>query len=376
MEKFSIILLFISAISICLASFLIIENSNLRLESSFLRELVNQKDAKIASDTQTIYSLNQNSSLDKREIFLLNNSIQNYSIQLYNSNEKILDLELELNATKSSLTHSTDQLSQTRLEISNLTSELSKIENSVDSSISWFKDNAFLPSSFSSFESDLSFDCVHSMIINLGCLPYVMQRDFNFTYRLDNSDKLYSVFESVVRSGGDCEDYSLFIMASLNSLKRDNSKYQIESWVPSNDTYTIYQSASKYWFYQGTPRNLGNLKDLYPMMICFTTMYNGTDLEGHCTVALSKNKLVRTSDVRLLDDAEVFEPQNGQYLGKIGSDFIVCQIGDVDCNLKLNRISLVATDSDLFEFNSGKWSSYYDYRQQIQSLLFRLSNSK
>ena len=82
MEKFSIILLFISIVSIGLASFLIIENSNLRLESGLLRESINQKDAQIALDNQTIYSLNQNSSLDKREITLLNNSVQNYSIKL------------------------------------------------------------------------------------------------------------------------------------------------------------------------------------------------------------------------------------------------------------------------------------------------------
>ncbi|MGV8085698.1 MAG: hypothetical protein ACP5N9_05600 [Candidatus Bilamarchaeum sp.] len=374
MEKSTLFLLFLTFLSLFLASAIIFENNSLNSKINLLNQQIQQQQGLISSKDNQISELSLNVSNQDNQLRSQAKIIENYSRMLYSYQSRLSDLEIELNITKSSLSRSTDQLSQTRAEINTLSSELSSIENKVDSSISWFKDNSLLPSHLSGFKDNLEFSCVHSNIVNLACVPHLLEREYNFVYKLDNADKLYSISEMIERSGGDCEDYSLFLMATINNFKKDNSNLQLESWEESNNRYVVYQSSSFYWFYNGTPKNLGKVGDLYPYMICFTTYFDGVSLEGHCVVALSEYNLQHTSDIAQLNGADIFEPQNGEYLGKVGQEYLLCVDRQKECELQVNYISLVVSDSDLTSFSDGKWSNYLDYKQKISSLKKDLLN--
>ena len=117
--------------------------------------------------------------------------------------------------------------------------------------VSWFKNNSNFSSDLLNNEDVFSFvreikkKCVDAGVLNLACLPFVMEKKLDFRYIDEDEDKLYTLEEIIHNNGGDCEDFSIFTMASLNYLKNDLTTKDIEldSWVTKiGSKFTIYQT--------------------------------------------------------------------------------------------------------------------------------------
>lgn len=168
---------------------------------------------------------------------------------------------------------------------------------------------------------------------------------------------------------GDCEDYSLIFKATLNTAKSDMAGLEAVTFAPGGTAnFRIYPKESaqlstdeSYWYVPNAKTaSLGFLDKSHFYVICYRS---GATI-GHCTVAISPNELLSSSDMPLLSGAQVFEPQNGLYLGSVGSEFPICS--SEDCTGKLYNVQLVITDGDLYKFEGGKWVGYADYLQKVE----------
>ncbi|MBI2079982.1 hypothetical protein HYT84_04400, partial [Candidatus Micrarchaeota archaeon] len=273
-----------------------------------------------------------------------------------------------------------------------LKNNINGIQESLDSSIQWFKDNSEFPvleefgidpekASLQDFFAEVENNCIKRSssfdTLNLGCVSYVMETTLSFEYKLEGQDKLYSLKEMIYRNGGDCEDYSLFLKALMNHLEKEYQEKEliIQAWkeTPQPDNYVVYEIGGKKLFYPGAEaHDLGEVKKLGPYMICYTTKYDGVSFEGHCVVALSKEQINKIDDLVKLDGAKTFEPQDGSYKGIVGTDYYVCQDDETDCDKGINNISFVISDSDLYQFVNGEWTSYARYKDDLTSLNGRI----
>lgn len=271
------------------------------------------------------------------------------------------------------------QLEEQRRALANLTGEFDTLQNSLNASMAWFQDNADLPGERIWNAKNLADravdDCVDGNVLNLACINYVLERTATITYRtdVDNqsrlTDHLQSVEETFRLGGGDCEDYSLLLKAILNSL-RERGNYSLLAWTPGGaGRFRVYPKASlgedveKYWYYanaQGRP--MGSLDGRAVWVVCFP-LPSG---DGHCTVAVGGEAPGEDARPRL-DGAQVFEPQNGAYLGEIGAQFAVCRPEvQSDCWSRPYAIILVVGDRDLYKAENGHWIGYQNLYQRIE----------
>ncbi|MBI5223141.1 hypothetical protein HY990_01835 [Candidatus Micrarchaeota archaeon] len=337
---------------------------------------------------QTLEDKNQQISALSYQRNQLNQSLLR-TAQTLNSTE--LELELTranlsevsdaLFASQNQLNHSKQILSQLKNNISVLRSEVIAIDKNLNDSIQWFKVNSVLPSSYSSFTGEVLGGCFEGNVLNLGCASFVMSRSLNFNYRTEAIDRLYSLEELRTRQGGDCEDFSLFLKALITSIKSVRN-FEIAAWradPAGAEKYTIFKDGNQYWYYSGTGVILGNSDSLFPYMVCFNTNYDAVSrgYQGHCIVALASSDIKSSDGMALLRNAQLFEPQNGQYLGRVGTDLYLCVNGNRNCERQLNTIYFVTSNSDSYQFSEGQWKGYEDGHVQTTEFfqtLDKLSN--
>jgi hypothetical protein len=210
-----------------------------------------------------------------------------------------------------------------------------------------------------------------------------MKNAFDFNYRNDLfNDRLYSLDEIVSNSGGDCEDFSLFLKAFLNSVKKDyngSDSIDVLGWEddPGSGEW-FFITPKKQWGYKDAKaHDFGNLKELTPYMVCYITEFdaaNNTKV-GHCIVALSHlDKISSYADLYDLDGSGLFEPQSGNYMGEIGKDIIICRQGDKGCEDVPGSAMMVITDNDLYNFADSEWSSYGLWQDNAKDFIARLNS--
>ena len=320
------------------------------------------------------------------ENFNLKEEIQKLTAQL---NEKTVNLsklgakldatekllykkESELNSTKKKLSDVSLNLEETKKEFSQLSEEVIGVEKTLNESIQWFKDNAELPAVgtmgnelkdlwYEGFLSNVKTDCINNdgqNKLNLACVSFTMEKTLSFKYISEDPDRLFSLKEIINKDGGDCEDYSLFLKALINTLKKEktNGWTSIEAW--KSDPGYNYQISGKWYYKDVSGVQLEYLGNANPYVIC----YPMTELQGHCIVALSDKKVTGVEDIGNLEGAYAFEPQNGAYMGKIGTDFHLCTKGERECENKGGSIIVVIGDKDLYQFKNRRWTSYEFYK--------------
>jgi len=325
-----------------------------------------------------------------------NTVIANMKSNITKRNEIIMILQERLNESYSDVENLSATLSERETELFELRSEINSVITSVETlnsnindSIKWFKDNSLLPVSLSKEYHSLKSDCVledsNDAAVNLGCIPNTMDYAFDFNYRNDlSNDRLYTLDEMVSNSGGDCEDYSLFLKAFLNSVKsdyRDSDSIDVIGWEddPGSGEW-FFVTPKKQWGYKDAKaHDFGNLRELTPYMICYITEFdasNDTKI-GHCTVALSRlDRISNYTDLYRLEGSELFEPQSGNYMGTIGNEITICRQGDEGCEDNPGSAMLVITDSDLYNFADSEWSSYGMWQENTKDFIAKLSNLK
>jgi hypothetical protein len=351
--------------------FIFMQNNSLQTELSSLREEQQQSLAKIEK-LESDYAVLESSRKE------LSNSLVERTSQLSSANSEIAALQSQLSQKKRELLETSSNLEEQRQKAAAIASELSSLEKNVNDSFSWFKGNAELPSDYGwkadIFKKRVLEDCVDGNELNIGCISYLMENTaFSIHYRTDiisgKTDHLQSLKETMDLGWGDCEDYSLLFKATLNSVKSSLPGLETVTFAPGGSSdFRIYPKESNpssqvesYWYVPNSRKaRLGNMSQSYFYVIC----YRSGPSTGHCTVAISPNSIQSSSQVSSLSGAEVFEPQNGLYLGKVGSQFPIC--GEEGCTNAVNAISLVISGTDLYKFEGGKWVGYEDYLQKIR----------
>ncbi|MFH0884242.1 MAG: hypothetical protein V1861_00860 [Candidatus Micrarchaeota archaeon] len=317
-------------------------------------------------------------AVKKEEIRLQQEDISDLRTELNVSEAEVLELEGRLNESEEELEQTKNTLSEATEEIDRIRSEALAMDEQINESISWFKDNSALPSTLKTdrFVNKVEKSCVDEGTLNLGCVSYLMEEDLGFMYKNDpTGDRLYSIDEIITRRGGDCEDYSLFFKALLSRFADDD--LEIEAWTDGIGRYVIFEDTStgKYWYYDNTDgKVIGNTETSNPYAVCYFYGMEGDTRIGHCVIMLTNATISSPEDISdtALAGAEMFEPQDGHYLGRIGKEFFACSQGDEGCDEEDYHLTFVITDSDLFQFSDGKWNYYEGRHQDIGELLERL----
>lgn len=305
--------------------------------------------------------------------------------ELFSANAKIAMLAYQLNETALALSKTQKELAESRTSLENqkqkaeqIASDLSGLEKNINESMSWFKVNAAFPENHS-WAADIYIkrvldDCVEKGELNLGCMSYLMENTaFAIHYRTDiekgKIDFLQSVKQTIEVGWGDCEDYSLLFKAALNTLGEKSPSLEVVAWESGGEgNFYIYPKESlveqnpgiSYWIVPNAhKKKLGTLGSLSAYVVC----YRQTETSGHCTVALSPEKITSSAQAESLQGAQIFEPQNGRYLGSIGAPYSLCNPSF--CSEKAGAVQIIISDSDLYKFERGGWVGYSDYLSRV-----------
>ena len=293
-----------------------------------------------------------------------------------------------LAAAMSNVTEREAELAAASARLQGLRSEFVSLQSDINDSMKWFRDNSVLQPNVS-WNIDLIAprvieDCVDGQDLNLPCVNHILERMATIQYRHDpnsnRTNRFQSIAETASLGSGDCKDYSLLLKAILNTVREKQGGLRIIAWRPGgNQNFIIYPKASlnlgsdeTYWYYpNSTGVDIGSLDARHGYVICYAL----TATEGHCTVALSDVDVNSSAQLPLaLNGADVFEPQDGQYLGKVGREFSLCTGARWwDCTTTPNVIILVIGDKDLYKVQDGSWVGYGDYAQAVGEVAQNLS---
>ena len=369
----------VAVVLVLLAAIGVLLFFDFRLSSqlSALSQKQEQTSAQLSSLQADYAGLNSNYSS-------LQAALEEKSRQLGSANSQISALSSQLDQTSGTLAQkeqelesSQNSLAAQRQAAQQIASDLAGLQTDVNASIYWYRDNAAFPVNYS-WKADIYLkrvlsDCVEGNELNLGCMSYLMgNAAFDIHYSTDlgsagKSNFLQSVKQTIDIGLGDCKDYSLLFKAALNSIRQKQKGLQVVTFAPGGaEDFYIYPKKSmatpdqSYWYVPNARTvRLGSLDSLNAYVIC----YRLDEQAGHCTVALSSTPVNSSSQIGNLYGAGVFEPQNGVYLGSVGSEFSICS--EDGCTAQIGAIQIAISDSDFYKFEGGKWSGYSDYLSRI-----------
>ncbi len=346
-------------------------------ENSSLKGQLAQRNAELTSANSLLNSSHaENSRLNyqlegvKYELARTNKSYYETLGALNQTQAELTSTQMRLYETENELNESRSELADTYSQLEDLLGEVYTLEDSINSSIQWFKDNSVLPYSTHLFMIKVDNYCVKDGKVNLACINYLMENDLGFEYISESPDRLYSLDEMLnKKKGGDCEDYALLLKAILSQIKEENSSLDVEAWSPMQDEeYIIYEKGDKYWYLEAYGLEIGDISETTPYVICYTTGMDENGLTGHCIVALSNEEITSAANVDNLNGAKAFEPQSGEFMGNVGKNraFEVCEKGDAECETNVGSIHFIIANDDLYEFTGGQWKSYHLYYNSTQ----------
>ena len=375
MDKYKLALALIAlllAASLLGIAYLLGENASLARGIDTLNRTSSQKIALMQSDYS---ALSSKYSISQQEL-------SDTGAQLSQANASLSQAQAQLLQTEQALNESRESLAGQQQRVDALNQEFSTLESTINSSIAWFRDNAYMPANYTwttdIFMSRVVPDCADGGALNLACISYLMENTaFSIHYRSDSvsgsADHLQGVKETIGLGWGDCEDYSLIFKAILNSVRQKNASLRLVAWQPAETgEFRIYPKATPgetgpYWAYTNAAGvDMGSPSQAY--VACYTV----DAASGHCIVALSGNNVAESTQVPLLSGAYLFEPQSGRYLGKIGESLQMC--GGSGCKSETGKIWLVISDNDLYIYGDNGWQGYADYLSRVSEERASLPN--
>jgi hypothetical protein len=338
-------------------------------------------DTQLASTRSELGQRNVDLQLSEQNVQRLEGELQVANINLLITREELGETKDALNLTQNELARTTATLDLTRGELEatqyelestvqefgQLEEEITELGASINSSIQWFKGNARMPVSMNDIYADVRSACERGGVLNLGCAIFIMEREIPFEYKDESPDRLYSLLEMERKEGGDCEDYSLLLKALINTFRETGRDIEAEAWESKPGTYVVYEEGSTIWYVAGEGKSLGNIQDFTPYVICFVTGFQGSEFQGHCVVAVG-DEVGGVEGLQALEGAETFEPQTGQYLGRISENYNLCDDGDEFCGTGVGDIILLIADGDLYQFSDGEWRGYESYGKTAEEL--------
>lgn len=313
-------------------------------------------------------------------------------IELANSRIEELEGNIEsLEKFKSSLEIEKGQLEKSyedlKEEVDEIIEKIETYKNELEKSMEWFKDNSILNEGDSRQKRVINYldsECLigksNTCYIKTGCFWLVNSEKLNYKYKKDiytseEEDKLQSLVDFISNKGGDCEDYSLFYKAELNSIieRCEDGGYSnivIESWIETEKPSGKYWlDKDKDWYLEDVTGIILDEGFIYPNVVCGNIYdLNLDEISPHCIIALTKNKIESIKDMNKLMKAPLFEPQSGMYIGLI--DDISSDIGLVtkqNYDYLDSFIDTVITDNDYFLFSESEeeWLSYSIFSEEL-----------
>jgi len=359
---FSISIIALIALSIGLA-FLFFENNSLKADIASNQQQYDEKEQELK---QEISLLKSNINQKDAELSSLRLNLSEREIELTSLYKDLADTEQKLNETETELQSKQITLEEYTEEFNELSSDIENIESSLNDSLQWLSENSKMSAESEYFISYSSRKCNEDGELNLACIPLFMDRHIGFTYIDESNDKLNSIDEMIEKGGGDCEDYSIFLKALLNDYEENP---RLIAWeLDPGSTFIVHTTSSKEWYYEdSTAVNLGRLDDYHPVVFCYVTSYTIVRLEGHCIVALPEKEITTKEDIKFLEGAQTFEPQTGEYTGRIGTDFNLCY-DDQSCGYYPGDSIIIISDNDLFQFIDGEWKGLAEYQEKADEL--------
>lgn len=343
----------------------------------------------IAKKNEQIENLKKEKNELEKEINIitgeLNKTKEDY-FKLIDEHTELYKMYNELNSTFYELMKNYSNLSfsyyELKKETENLMSSIDEYGRKIEESMEWFANNAELSkmtnSEKTTIQSDLKYECLNiendKCVIKTACLPLVNDVFHGLRYLQDvttysKTDKLASLDEFINKKGGDCEDYSLFYKAELNYIFSEckGKMIEVEAFVESpGSTHYFVNNRNNWYLKDAAPIKIINEYYLYPYVVCYLT----EPKIGHCVIALSKNNINKTQDIWNLNGAELVEPQDGSYVGRIGREFGMPS----GYKLGIKQIMIVITNNDLYSYDeeSGRWVGYSDFKQEIDKIKKRI----
>lgn len=351
------------ALVILLAAYSFVLNGEIGSLKNQLAEQKQNADSAEASLKGQIQVLNQKVSQKDAQIGNLTLAVNQKGIQLSSLSKKLNETEKELNDTKAELASKESSLEEAQEHFEELKDEIEQVEDSLDDTLQWLSENSHMSEQTEYFVDYSERKCVEGNDLNLACVSLFMDMHLDYVYIDEPNDKLNSIDEMVAKGGGDCEDFSLFLKALINDYETNAN---LIAWEPGTGKFVIHTGSTNEWYYDKADSvNLGKLKNYYPAVFCYVTYFDGSRLEGHCIVALPEKEIKSADDLKFLEGAQAFEPQNGKYKGTIGDDFTLC---DGDCGYTPGDSIIVITDSDIYQYIDNKWESIQEQKENLNKL--------
>lgn len=239
-------------------------------------------------------------------------------------------------------------------------------------SIDWLRENAALPTErpYSSARTVIEDKCYKTKyddcLIDTGCFSYANEVILGITYKTDEQvtgelDQMQDLVSFIQNKGGDCEDYALFFKAEWNHIIDKCVEERKEAKITSWYRYKVNNAR--------TAVDIANIPGTfkYPTVIC-GYFKEKSETYGHCVIALTNRSITNISTIEYLVGAHVIEPQDGSYLGTVGSaEEDVALVSDEEAENDEAIISEIITDNDHFNYNetSGEWWSNQMFLQLL-----------
>jgi len=377
------------------AAFFYFDSTAKSVEISGLKTTQTNIEGELSQSNQRYSSLKSNFDSQSDELSKARADITSLQGRLNITQSRLNASENELSDTKSELAQNKEQL---KTEIADMRYELDTMQSNINDSMAWFRTNAELPKNYAwnvdVFEERTIKDCVDKENeLNLACIAYLLETTaVNLRYKDDmdtsnRSDYMQSVKDTLKNAGGDCEDYSIFMKATLNTIREQKSGLSLVGFGDGKDWFIVYptvdgwtddttcQTDGCYYYSNSRKVALGSVDKSKYYVVCFDV----DESSGHCALASSEFDIRTNADIPKLYGSPVFEPQTGEYLGTIGQEYPLCDPSTMDdCEGTPDTVYIVISDYDLFQVTDGEWQNYagaLDKTNAAQSALDAFENS-
>ncbi len=291
-----------------------------------------------------------------------------YGVQLGSQQSQLTGLNKSVNTLEGNFTQFKSKYIDLKDKYVNLENYSTALSNQLDAfettlmgKWQWIRDNAVMqPVQVSKIEDPLDEYCGPD--IKIPCIPIVLNMKEDFHYIQDYGDQIKPVKDFITEKGGDCEDWSLFMKAYINS-KSDNKLIRAYEDGGSED-YKIYEDGSNIYFYSNSRDvKIGRKGDLDTTVICYDM-----GAQGHCILAFTNKTAPGDTVLEKLNGSIAVEPQSGLVMGHVYNP------GDGTDKLYLNTqgydlpIYILVTDDDLYLFEENVWNSYGLQYSKFESL--------
>lgn len=348
---------------------------------------------------QSLLNKSRSEGWNEGSLLMLDNKTKEINIILANNAEVVNELKtqysgLEQNYFALDKDHTTlnKEYSGLKQETNNLIADIDIYKKSIEESLEWYKQNSLLDNSIEQqkVKEQIASNCFeingNECRIKLGCFYFINSEKLHLEYQTDYSlyskkDKISSINKFITNAGGDCEDYSLFFKAEYNyAIEQCNGKKIIlEGLEFSKD------SSERYWVNFQKTWYLDNVVKIEITGYIFSNIVCGTMYDpiskksnGHCIIALSNKKIESISDLELLDNSYLIEPQDGSYLGNLNKKnsaiYLINKDRGEDDSIT-SWIDTLITDEDFYLFNNETlWQSYNSFNNLLDVQKNKIQN--